>query len=153
MIVSNHERWRMRMTITSNSDVLTRMLENPQFRACMVWSTIRISFLLVAHCSHFHYMDDMSNIRSFVRSGRYISEYDRCITSSVRHLNSSILLVLSRRNSDRVPGIRTFGFTFRRTPWPRSSHVFPLVDIAHLVCVSFPLDSSIQVEEVYICIN
>ena len=43
-------------------------LENPQFGACMVWSTIRISLLLVAHCSHFLYRDDMSN-------SRYIGSY------------------------------------------------------------------------------
>ena len=140
------------MTITSKSDVLTRTLENPQFRACMVWSTIRISFLLVAHCSHFLYRDEMSNSRSIVRRG-ILPEYDCCLTSSVRYLNSSILLVLSRRNSDQGPGIRTFGFTFRRTPWPRSSHVCPLIDIVHPMCVSFPFDSSVQVENVYICFH
>ena len=71
----------------------------------------------------------------------------------MRYFKNSILLVLSRRNSNQVLGIRTFGFTFRRTPWPRSSHVCPLTDTAHPVCVSFPFDSSIQVEEVYIRFN
>ena len=60
------------MTITSMSDVLTRTLENPQFGACMVWSTIRISLLLVTHCSHFLYRDDMSNSRYIVHIDSYI---------------------------------------------------------------------------------
>ena len=71
-VFSKHESWRMRMPISSMSDVLTRTLENPQFGARMVWSTIRISLLLVAHCSHFLYRDDMSNSRYIVHIGSYI---------------------------------------------------------------------------------
>ena len=41
--------------------------------------------------------------------------------------------MLSRRNSDQFPGIRTLGPTFKRTPWPRSSRVCPLIDIGQYV--------------------
>ena len=69
-----------------------------------------VGFLLVAHCCHFLFQNDMTNSRSVAHnfSDVYPPEWNRCITSPDRYLKSSTLLMLSQRNSDQFPGIGTF---------------------------------------------
>ena len=67
MIVSKHERWRVRIKITLQSDVLTRTLDNPQFRPCIVCKNV---CRLPAGCTLllFFCINDMTNSRSIVRN-------------------------------------------------------------------------------------
>ena len=88
----------------------------------------------------------------FLRIGSYIFP-NTTVASSARYLDSSILLVLSRRKiRTRFLESAHLG-SLSGEHRGHAGHMLPLIDIAHPVCVSFPFDSSIQVEEVCICFN
>ncbi len=86
------------------------MLENPQFRAWMMWRMVRVSAsswlpTVVIILSR----TDMTNSRSVAHSDVDISSWVEPLHHfPERYLKSSTLLVLSRRNSDQFPGILTF---------------------------------------------
>ena len=89
-----------------------------------------VGFLLVAHCCHILSRTDTTNSRSVAHSDVDISSRVEPLHHFPREILEEFDLVGAiAKKFGSVPWNRTFGPTFKRTPWSRSSRVCPLIDI------------------------